>query len=151
MWLVRNAQKAWLNSCRKIVPASWVSVSRKEPGRTTSVIGNFFVAGQILVEKKKFRQVCRKLCQIFETSLFPNRKYIVKFNTGEPLSCFDYRAWGEGQPSHRGCVSLVNPSGESSPPFWKVVPCYVSLPFICEISPLSQRSSQNHNKSRHRT
>ncbi|XP_025262247.1 C-type lectin domain family 4 member E [Camponotus floridanus] len=80
-----------------------------------------------------------------------NKEGIWKNDFGESLSCFDYRAWGEGQPSHRGCVTLVNPPAESSPPFWKVVPCYVSLPFICEISPSSQRSSQKHNKSRHRT
>ncbi|XP_012521472.2 C-type lectin domain family 4 member E [Monomorium pharaonis] len=70
---------------------------------------------------------------------------------GESLSCFDYRAWGEGEPSHsRGCVALVNPSAKSSPPFWKVMPCHVSLPFICEISPLFQESSKRRHYGSHR-
>ncbi|KAK2587591.1 hypothetical protein KPH14_003719 [Odynerus spinipes] len=55
---------------------------------------------------------------------------------GEPLSCFEYRAWGIGEPSNsRGCVAIVTPSNAHGVPFWKVVPCYVALPFICEISP----------------
>ncbi|KAL0123131.1 hypothetical protein PUN28_007636 [Cardiocondyla obscurior] len=66
-----------------------------------------------------------------------DKERIWKNEFGEPLSCFDYRAWGEGEPSHsKGCVALANPSDKSSPPFWKVVPCRVPLPFICEISPL---------------
>lgn len=74
----------------------------------------------------------------------------IKFNTGESLSCFDYRAWGEGQPSHfKGCVALVNSPSERSPPFWKVMPCYTSLPFICEISPLPQRSFRQYHKNHH--
>ncbi|XP_072760779.1 uncharacterized protein [Anoplolepis gracilipes] len=81
-----------------------------------------------------------------------DKERIWKNEFGESLSCFDYRAWGEGQPSHfKGCVALVNPSAESSPPFWKVVPCQISLPFICEISPLPQRSSRQHHRNHHRT
>ncbi|XP_070168703.1 uncharacterized protein [Polyergus mexicanus] len=77
-----------------------------------------------------------------------NKERIWKNEFGESLSCFDYRAWGEGQPSHfKGCVALVNPPGEKSPPFWKVMPCYASLPFICEISPLSQRSSRRYHRN----
>ncbi|KYM82961.1 hypothetical protein ALC53_06673 [Atta colombica] len=68
---------------------------------------------------------------------------IWKNEFGEPLSCFDYRAWGEEQPSHsKGCVALTNPSAKSSPPFWKVMPCHALLPFICEISPLSRETSK---------
>lgn len=82
-----------------------------------------------------------------------NGERIWKNEFGEPLSCFDYRAWGEGEPSHsKGCVALANPSVKSSAPFWKVMPCHTSLPFICEISPLFQESSkqshENHNTSR---
>ncbi|XP_029169056.1 uncharacterized protein LOC114939009 [Nylanderia fulva] len=80
-----------------------------------------------------------------------DKEGIWKNEFGEALSCFNYRAWGEGQPSHKGCVALVNPPAESSPPFWKVVPCFKSLPFICEISPLFQRSSRQHHKNHNRT
>ncbi|KYM96008.1 Lithostathine [Cyphomyrmex costatus] len=75
---------------------------------------------------------------------------IWKNEFGESLSCFDYRAWGEGQPSHsKGCVTLTNPSAKSSPPFWKVMPCHASLPFICEISPLFREiSEQRHGYHR---
>ncbi|XP_011876607.1 PREDICTED: uncharacterized protein LOC105566856 [Vollenhovia emeryi] len=79
-----------------------------------------------------------------------NRQRIWRNEFGEPLSCFDYRAWGEGEPSHsKGCVALVNPPAKSSPPFWKVMPCYLSLPFICEISPLSRESSKRRHNSSH--
>ncbi|XP_076675715.1 uncharacterized protein LOC143372917 [Andrena cerasifolii] len=55
----------------------------------------------------------------------------------EPLSCFNYRSWGEGQPSHaHGCVSLVQPFKSKPGPFWKVVSCDSALPFICEVSPI---------------
>ncbi|KYQ55748.1 C-type lectin domain family 4 member F [Trachymyrmex zeteki] len=75
---------------------------------------------------------------------------IWKNEFGEPLSCFDYRAWGEGQPSHsKGCVALTNPSTKSSPPFWKVMPCHASLPFICEISPLSRETSKRRHGNHH--
>lgn len=74
------------------------------------------------------------------------------FSIGEPLSCFDYRAWGEGEPSHsKGCVALANPPAKSSPPFWKVIPCRTSLPFICEVSPLSRESPKQRHENRHRT
>ncbi|KAG7211815.1 hypothetical protein KM043_011046 [Ampulex compressa] len=54
----------------------------------------------------------------------------------EPLSCFDYRAWGAKEPSHsKGCAALVQPQVSNSSPFWKVVPCDFTLPFICELSP----------------
>ncbi|XP_076397700.1 C-type lectin domain family 6 member A isoform X2 [Megachile rotundata] len=54
----------------------------------------------------------------------------------EPLSCFNYRAWGKEEPSHsKGCITLVQPKSGLGP-FWKVVPCDSSLPFICEISPM---------------
>ncbi|KAI4497609.1 hypothetical protein M0802_007379 [Mischocyttarus mexicanus] len=55
----------------------------------------------------------------------------------EPLSCFNYRAWGTGEPSNsKGCVSILTSSSNSHvTPFWKVTPCYVSLPYICEIFP----------------
>ncbi|CAL7935721.1 unnamed protein product [Xylocopa violacea] len=55
----------------------------------------------------------------------------------EPLFCFNFRAWGKGQPTHsRGCVGLVQPAKSESGPFWKVMPCNTILPFICEISPI---------------
>ncbi|XP_068969179.1 uncharacterized protein [Bombus flavifrons] len=55
----------------------------------------------------------------------------------EPLLCFNYRAWGRGQPSHsKGCVTLVQPPQSQLGPFWKVVPCGSVLSFICEISPI---------------
>ncbi|EZA61496.1 hypothetical protein DMN91_004338 [Ooceraea biroi] len=77
------------------------------------------------------------------------KEKIWKNEFSEPLSCFDYRAWGEGEPSHsKGCVALVNPS-ESSPPFWKLIPCHTSLPFICEISPLPERSSRHRRNHHH--
>ncbi|XP_012218290.1 uncharacterized protein [Linepithema humile] len=79
-----------------------------------------------------------------------DKEKIWKNEFGEPLSCFDYRAWGEGEPSHsKGCVTLVNPPAKNSPPFWKVVPCHTSMPFICEISPLPQRASRRHHRNRH--
>ncbi|KAF3426297.1 hypothetical protein E2986_13347 [Frieseomelitta varia] len=54
---------------------------------------------------------------------------------GESLSCFNYRAWGKGQPSHsKGCVTLVQQLEFGS--FWNVVPCNSVLFFICEISPM---------------
>ncbi|XP_078045983.1 uncharacterized protein LOC144474703 isoform X2 [Augochlora pura] len=57
----------------------------------------------------------------------------------EPLSCFKYRAWGKGEPSHtRGCVTIIKPSESEHGPFWKVVPCNSLLHFICEISPMYQ-------------
>ncbi|XP_011148605.1 uncharacterized protein LOC105188707 [Harpegnathos saltator] len=66
----------------------------------------------------------------------------------EPLSCFEYRAWGEGQPSHsRGCAVLVNSPDKDTSPSWKVVPCYISLPFICEVTPLTTR--QRSSRRRH--
>ncbi|XP_031842360.1 uncharacterized protein LOC116431241 isoform X2 [Nomia melanderi] len=66
----------------------------------------------------------------------------------EPLSCFKYRAWGEGEPSHtRGCVSIMKSSKAEGNPFWKVVPCDSQLHFICEISPIYQSSyNQKHNR-----
>ncbi|XP_020286919.1 C-type lectin domain family 4 member E [Pseudomyrmex gracilis] len=80
-----------------------------------------------------------------------DKERIWKNEFGEPLSCFDYRAWGAGEPSHsKGCVGLANPSSSAASdnlPFWRTVPCYTSLPFICEISPLSRRSS---SRRRHR-
>lgn len=59
----------------------------------------------------------------------------------EMLSCFDYRAWGKGEPTHsKGCVGLVQPiKSQSAAPFWKVVACDSELPFICEISPTYHR------------
>lgn len=129
--------------------SSFVGLSNKE-GIWKNDFGKWqffyrlYLARQILREKES-----DKFAEYSELYFFPHRKYIIKFDTGESLSCFDYRAWGEGQPSHRGCVTLVNPPAKSSPPFWKVVPCYVSLPFICEISPLSQRSRKH--KNRHHT
>ncbi|XP_011696132.1 PREDICTED: uncharacterized protein LOC105454888 [Wasmannia auropunctata] len=75
-----------------------------------------------------------------------SRERIWKNEFDEPLTCFDYRAWGEGEPSHsRGCVALANPSAKNSPPFWKVMPCHASLPFICEISPLPREPSKQRN------
>ncbi|XP_053975358.1 uncharacterized protein LOC128874553 [Hylaeus volcanicus] len=54
----------------------------------------------------------------------------------EPLSCFMYRAWAEGEPSHsKGCVGLVQPFKSEPGPFWRVVPCDSTLNFICEVSP----------------
>jgi hypothetical protein len=82
------------------------------------------------------------------SELFGNSKDTYNL-IGEPLSCFDYRAWGEGEPSHsKGCVVLVNPS-KSSPPFWKLTSCRISLPFICEVSPLLERSSSRRHGNRH--
>ncbi|XP_011161190.1 uncharacterized protein LOC105196783 [Solenopsis invicta] len=81
-----------------------------------------------------------------------SKERIWKNEFGEPLSCFDYRAWGEGQPSHsKGCAVLANPSAKSSPPFWQVMPCHTSLPFICEISPLPDESSKQRSKNHHHT
>lgn len=63
-------------------------------------------------------------------------KNIIRF-LDEPLLCFNYRAWGRGQPSHsKGCVTLVQPPQSQLGPFWKVVPCGSVLSFICEISPI---------------
>ncbi|XP_043479496.1 uncharacterized protein LOC122509455 [Leptopilina heterotoma] len=64
-----------------------------------------------------------------------DRKRTWKNEFDEPLECFDYRAWGEREPSHsRGCVALTRPNLKDSP-FWKVLPCNVECPFICEIPP----------------
>ncbi|CAK9829597.1 CD209 antigen-like protein D [Anthophora retusa] len=66
-----------------------------------------------------------------------NKENFWKNEYGEPLSCFNYRAWGKGQPSHsKGCVALVQLSTSESGSFWKVVPCDSMLTFICEISPI---------------
>ncbi|XP_014486713.1 PREDICTED: C-type lectin domain family 4 member E [Dinoponera quadriceps] len=76
---------------------------------------------------------------------------IWKNEFGEPLSCFDYRAWGVGQPSHsKGCVVLASSPVKGTPPSWEVAPCYISLPFICEVIPLpiQQRSSRRRHKQR---
>ncbi|KAL2734230.1 C-type lectin domain family 4 member E [Vespula squamosa] len=58
----------------------------------------------------------------------------------EPLLCFEYRAWGTREPSNsRGCVAILTSSSNSHvTPFWKVIPCYVPLPYICEIFPRYQ-------------
>ncbi|XP_066589699.1 uncharacterized protein [Prorops nasuta] len=61
---------------------------------------------------------------------------------GEPLDCFDYRAWGPGEPSHsRGCVGITRLPGSKSLSFWKVLPCKLSFRFICEIFPYKKSSS----------
>ncbi|XP_029033340.2 uncharacterized protein LOC114871515 [Osmia bicornis bicornis] len=66
-----------------------------------------------------------------------DRKSLWKNEFGEPLSCFNYRAWGRGEPSHsKGCVTLVLQSKSELSPFWKVVSCGSTLPFICEIPPM---------------
>ncbi|XP_076290562.1 CD209 antigen-like protein C [Lasioglossum baleicum] len=66
---------------------------------------------------------------------------IWKNEFGEPLSCFKYRAWGEGEPSHsRGCLAIMKSSKSGGSSFWKVVPCDSLLRFICEISPMRQRN-----------
>ncbi|TGZ33049.1 Macrophage mannose receptor 1 [Temnothorax longispinosus] len=78
-----------------------------------------------------------------------NKERIWKNEFGESLSCFDYRAWGEGEPSYsKGCVALTKLPAKNSLPFWKVIPCRASLPFICELSPLSPEES---SKQRHKT
>ncbi|XP_017885435.1 uncharacterized protein LOC108628194 isoform X2 [Ceratina calcarata] len=54
----------------------------------------------------------------------------------ETLSCFNYRAWGKGEPTHsKGCVGLVQPIKSQPGPFWKVISCDSTLSFICEIPP----------------
>ncbi|KAI4494563.1 hypothetical protein M0804_000764 [Polistes exclamans] len=65
---------------------------------------------------------------------------IWKNSFDEPLSCFNYHAWGTGEPSNsKGCVAILTSSSNSHvTPFWKVTPCYVSLPYICEIFPRYQ-------------
>ncbi|XP_035731748.1 C-type lectin domain family 4 member E-like [Vespa mandarinia] len=65
---------------------------------------------------------------------------IWKNSFDEPLLCFEYRAWGTREPSNsRGCVAILTSSSNSSiTAFWKVIPCYVSLPYICEIFPQYQ-------------
>ncbi|XP_015436509.1 PREDICTED: uncharacterized protein LOC107191881 [Dufourea novaeangliae] len=66
-----------------------------------------------------------------------DREKIWKNEFDEPLSCFKYRAWGEGEPSHiKGCVGLVKSSNSEGGSFWKVLPCNSLLHFICEISPI---------------
>lgn len=63
-----------------------------------------------------------------------NNEKIWENEFGESLSCFNYRAWGRGQPSHLiGCVTLIS---SKFGPFWKIVPCDSILTFICEISPI---------------
>ncbi|XP_046745857.1 uncharacterized protein LOC124411048 [Diprion similis] len=48
----------------------------------------------------------------------------------ELLDCFDFRGWAQREPhSRRGCVAL----GKDRT--WRVVSCYASLPFLCEILP----------------
>lgn len=144
-WLARSAPKASANSCHRIFPDTWVSAAARtgrEFGRMNSVIRDVFRVSRL-------QCLSSRMPNDFTTE---NSKGIW-FSTGEPLSCFDYRAWGEGEPSHsKGCVALANPSVKSSAPFWKVMPCHTSLPFICEISPLFQESSkqshENHNTSR---
>ncbi|XP_011503241.1 PREDICTED: uncharacterized protein LOC105366481 [Ceratosolen solmsi marchali] len=60
---------------------------------------------------------------------------------GNALSCFDYRAWDSGEPSHsRGCVGLAQITRKRNP-VWKVIPCNAELPFICEI-PHSQHKTK---------
>ncbi|XP_076647799.1 C-type lectin domain family 6 member A [Halictus rubicundus] len=57
----------------------------------------------------------------------------------EPFSCFKYRAWGEGEPSHsRGCVAIMKSPKSEYSSVWKVVPCDSLLHFICEVSPMHQ-------------
>ncbi|KAL6259868.1 hypothetical protein P5V15_009778 [Pogonomyrmex californicus] len=97
------------------------------------------------------KYVSQNLSRFVGLSSGESKERIWKNEFGEPLSCFTYRAWGEGEPSHsKGCVALVNPSAKNPSPFWKVVPCYASLPFICEISPLPGESSRQHHGDRHR-
>ncbi|KOC62981.1 CD209 antigen-like protein D [Habropoda laboriosa] len=68
-----------------------------------------------------------------------NNEKLWKNEFGEPLFCFNYRAWGKGQPSHsKGCVSLVQLPEVKPGSFWKVVSCDSILPFICEILPIYQ-------------
>ncbi|CAD1474925.1 unnamed protein product, partial [Heterotrigona itama] len=66
--------------------------------------------------------------------ILPNTPTFIGLSNRESLSCFNYRAWGKGQPSHsKGCVTLVQQLEFG--PFWNVVPCNSVLSFICEISP----------------
>ncbi|XP_032670449.1 uncharacterized protein LOC116843800 [Odontomachus brunneus] len=79
-----------------------------------------------------------------------DKERIWKNDFGEPLSCFDYRAWGEGQPSHsKGCVVLLGSSKDMSPT-WEVAPCHMSLPFICEVIPLSTQQLLSRRRHKHR-
>ncbi|EFN78463.1 hypothetical protein EAI_13335 [Harpegnathos saltator] len=95
---------------------------------------------------KKFSRNVYIYIYIYDLKIFKNSK--IYFSTDEPLSCFEYRAWGEGQPSHsRGCAVLVNSPDKDTSPSWKVVPCYISLPFICEVTPLTTR--QRSSRRRH--
>nr|CAD7430305.1 unnamed protein product [Timema monikensis] len=56
---------------------------------------------------------------------------------GEPLSCFDYRAWAPGEPRDRredddcACVD--------SKQQWRIVRCADKLPFLCELLPGNTR------------
>jgi hypothetical protein len=71
-------------------------------------------------------------------------KHIV-YIEGDALSCFDYRAWDSGEPSHsRGCVGLIKAEHKSDP-VWKVIPCGIELPFICEI-PHSQQEEKGRRR-----
>ncbi|XP_077259883.1 C-type lectin mannose-binding isoform isoform X2 [Temnothorax americanus] len=80
-----------------------------------------------------------------------NKERIWKNEFGESLSCFDYRAWGEGEPSYsKGCVALTKSPAKNSLPFWKVIPCRASLPFICELSPLSPEESSKQRRKTHK-
>lgn len=64
----------------------------------------------------------------------------------EPLSCFSYRAWGEGQPTKSyGCVSLTRPNPTSFP-FWQNVPCKKQLRYICEMAFDYRRSNSTDNE-----
>ena len=58
-----------------------------------------------------------------------------KFKTisGQLATCYEYRAWGLGEPKNRrkeyDCVALDNNNN------WQVMDCSRKLPFICEILP----------------
>ncbi|XP_033215589.1 lithostathine-1 [Belonocnema kinseyi] len=64
----------------------------------------------------------------------------------EPLECFDYRAWDRGEPTNsRGCVVLFRKNLRAIP-IWRVLPCKLSFPYICEIPPTKVTKHHRKNK-----
>ncbi|XP_043262208.1 uncharacterized protein LOC122403005 isoform X2 [Colletes gigas] len=93
-----------------------------------------------IISEQRTNELAKYILQNTSTFIgLSNRDHenIWKNEFGEPLACFKYRAWAEGEPSHwKGCVGLFRPSESRSGPFWKVLSCDSTLPFICEIPPM---------------
>ena len=99
------------------------------------------------IKKKNIFYFKSKVSKLSNLKLTYNLFCTINFFPGESLECFDYRAWGEGEPTNsRGCVVLFRKNVKAIP-IWRVSPCNLAFPYVCEIPPAKVR--KHHKKNKH--